>query len=204
VTRSAGALTRARQPYASLRFGVFTYGIMRKRSLSIVFVVAALLFSTWGNVIAAAFCPCLMLKDDCCLKHEAEPSKHVEHESSGHHEMAGMEMDDMQMETEADAARRPGAQTSQEELTSEASNDEVAFDLPIEQCDCCLSHSQTTSGTLSGGAIDPSKRLVEINSLPANFAIDSASALAGLILPSGHSPPGPSTPRHVIINVFRI
>jgi hypothetical protein len=177
---------------------------MRKRSLSIVFVVAALLFSAWGNVIAAAFCPCLMLNGDCCLKRGAQQAKQVKHESSCHHEMAGMEMDDMQMETEADSAPGPGAQNSHAQLPSESSSDEVVLDLPIEQCACCLSHSQTTSGTVSVVAIDPSKRVMEANSPPANFAIGLTSAFAGLIVRSEHSPPGPSTPRHVIINVFRI
>jgi uncharacterized protein involved in copper resistance len=174
---------------------------MRKRSLSIVFVVVALLFSAWGNVIAAAFCPRFALNHDCCLKHA---SKQAKHESSCHHEMAGMEMDDMQMETEADSAPDTGAQNSHAQLPSESSSDEVALDLPIEQCACCVSHSQTTSGTVSFVAIDPSKQLVETNSPPANFAIGLTPAFAGLILPSEHSPPGPSTPRHVIINVFRI
>jgi hypothetical protein len=178
---------------------------MRKRSLSIVFVVVvALLVSAWGNVIAAAFCPRFMLNGDCCLKHGAEPSKHVKHESSCHHEMAGMEMDDMQMETEADSAPDTSAQNSQVEVPSESSSDEVALDLPIEQCACCLSHPQTTSGTVSVVAIDSSKQLVETNSLPANFVIGLTSAFAGLIVRSERSPPGQSTPRHVIINVFRI
>jgi hypothetical protein len=174
---------------------------MRKRSLSIVFVVVALLFSAWGNVIAAAFCPRFALNHDCCLKHASNQAKH---ESSCHHEMAGGEMDDMQMETEAGSAPDPSAQNPKLELPSESSSDEVALDLPIEQCACCLSHSQTTSGTVSVVAVDPSKRLVGTNSPPANFAIGLTSAFAGLIVRSEHSPPGPSTPRHVIINVFRI
>ena len=177
---------------------------MRKRSLSIVFVVVALLFSAWGNVIAAAFCPRFALNHDCCLKHGTQPSKQAKHESSCHHEMAGMEMDDMQLETEADSAPDTGAQNSHAQLPSESSSDEVALALPIEQCACCLSHSQTTSGTVSVVAIDPSKQLVETNSPPANFAIGLTSAFAGFIVRSDHSPPGPSTPRHVIINVFRI
>jgi hypothetical protein len=177
---------------------------MRKRSLSIVFVVVALLLSAWGNVIAAAFCPRFALNHDCCLKHGTQPSKQAKHESSCHHEMAGMEMDDMEMETEADSAPDTNAQNSHAQLPSESSSDDVALDLPIEQCACCLSQSQTTSGTVSVVAIDPSKQLVETNSLPANFATDLTSAFAGFIVPSEHSPPGPSTPRHVIINVFRI
>ncbi len=177
---------------------------MRKRSLSILFVVVALLFSASGNVIAAAFCPRFALNHDCCLKRGTQPSKRAKHESSCHHEMAGMEMDDMQMETEADSAPDTSAQNSHAQLPYESSSDEVALDLPIEQCACCLSHSQTTSGTVSVVAIDPSKRVVETNSLPAHFAIGLTSAFADLIVPSEHGPPGPSSPRHVIINVFRI
>jgi hypothetical protein len=177
---------------------------MRKQSLAIVFVVVALLFSAWGNVLAAAFCPRFMLNRDCCLKRGAQPSKHVKHESSCHHEMAGMKMDDMQMETEADSAPDTSAQNSQVEVPSESSSDEVALDRPIEQCACCLSHSQTTSGTVSVVAIDPSKRLVGTNSLPANFVIGLSPAFAEMIVPSEHGPPGPSSPRHIIINVFRI
>jgi hypothetical protein len=173
---------------------------MRKRSQSIVFVVVALLFSAWGNVIAAAFCPRFALNRDCCLEHAAQQAKQVKHQSSCHHEMAGMDMDDMQMESPPDTS----AQDSPVEPTSESSSEQVALDLPIEQCACCLSHSQTTSGTISVVAIDPSKQLVETNSPPANFAIGLTSAFAGLIVRSDHSPPGPSSPRHVIINVFRI
>jgi hypothetical protein len=178
---------------------------MRKRSLSIVFVVVvALLVSAWGNVIAAASCSRFALNHDCCLKRGAQQAKQVKHESSCHHEMAGLEMDDMQMETEADSAPGTSAQPSKVELDSESSSDEVALDRLIEQCACCLSHSQTTSGTVSVVAIDPSKQLVETNSLPANFAISLTSAFAGLIARSERSPPGPSAPRHIIINVFRI
>jgi hypothetical protein len=177
---------------------------MRKRSLSIVFVVVALLFSAWGNVIAAAFCPRFALNRDCCLKGGVQQAKLAKHSSSCHHEMAGMKMDDMQMEPEAAPAPDTRVQGSPVQLMSESSSEEVALDLPIEPCAHCLSHSQTTSGTVSVVAIDPSRRLVETNSLPVNFAIDLTSAFTNLIVPSEHGPPSPSSPRHVIINVFRI
>ena len=173
---------------------------MRKRSVSIVFVVVALLFSAWGNVIAAAFCPQFALNRDCCFKRGVQQAKPAKHGSSCHHEMAGMGMDDMQMESPSGTS----GSNSPVESASESSSEQVALDLPIEPCPHCVSHSQTTSGTVSVVAIDPSKRLVESNSPPANFAIGLTSAFAGLIVPSEHSPPGASTPRHVIINVFRI
>ena len=173
---------------------------MRKRSLSIVFVVLALLFSAWGNVIAAAFCPRFALNRDCCLKHAAHQAKQAKHDSSCHHEMAGMDMDDMQMESPPDTS----AQNSAMDPPAESSTEQVALEMPIEPCAHCMSHSQTTSGTVSVVAIDPSKRLVQTNSLPASFSIDLTRAFADLIVPSEHGPPSPSSPRHVIINVFRI
>ena len=173
---------------------------MRKRSLSIAFVVGALLFSAWGNVIAAAFCPRFALNRECCLKQTTQQAKQVKHDSSCNHEMPGMEMDDMQMESPSGTS----AQNSPAAFTSESSSEQLSFELPIEPCAHCVSHSQTTSGTVSVVAVDPSKRLVESNSLPANFAVDLTPACADLIVPSEHSPPGPSSPRHVLINVFRI
>lgn len=177
---------------------------MRKRSIAIVLVVCAVLFSAWGNVIAATFCPRFALNRDCCVRRTSQPAQQVTHSSSCHHEMAGMAMDDMQTEPEAGAQTDTSAPTSQFELTIESSNELAGLDLPIESCAHCMSHSQTTSGTISVVAIDPSKRLVETNSLPAGFSIDLTRAFADLIAPTEHGPPSPSAPRHVIINVFRI
>jgi hypothetical protein len=177
---------------------------MTKRSLSILLVVVALLFSAWGNVIAAAFCPRFALNRDCCLRLGVQQARQVKHSSSCQREMARMEMDDMQMEPEADSAPDISPQNFQAQLAPESSSDIVALDLPIEPCAHCLSHSQTISGTASIVAIDPSKRLVETNPLPASFSIDLTRAFADLIVPSEHGPPSPSSPRHVIINVFRI
>lgn len=173
---------------------------MKRRSLLVVFVAGALLFSAWGNVIATAFCPRLALNRDCCLEHAAQQAKQVKQQSSCQHEMAGMDMDDMQMESPSDTS----TQNSPLEPTSESSSEQVALEMPIEQCAHCCTHSQTTSGIVSVVAIDPSKGLVEANSLPASFSIDLTRAFADLIVPSEHGPPNSSSPRHVIINVFRI
>lgn len=175
------------------------YGIVKKRSLSIVFVIVALLFSAWGNVIAAAFCPRFALNRDCDLKHTAQQLTQ-KHDLSCHQEMAGMDMGDMQMDSPSDT----GASNPPIEPSPQSSGEQVALELPIEPCGHCMIHSQPTSGTVSVVAIDPSKRLVESNSLPANFAVDLTSVFADLIVPSEHGPPGPSSPRHIIINVFRI
>lgn len=177
---------------------------MQKRFFSIPILILAFVLSAWGNVIAAAFCPRYASNRDCCVKPVASQPRQVE-KSSCHHEMAGMEMDDMQMETEAfsDSTTDSNAQASPAALTAKSSSDQVALDLPIERCAHCWSHSQPTSGTASVVPVDPSRQLVE-NSPPANsrFALRSVSPIS--ITPSEHSPPGIALPRHVLINVFRI
>jgi uncharacterized protein involved in copper resistance len=179
---------------------------MRIRFITLGFLCVALLSSAWGNVIAAAFCPRYASNRDCCVDHAVSKPKQVEHHSSCHHEMAGMEMDDMQMETEtsSDSRTDPSAQNSQAELTSESSTDQVAFELPIEECAHCWSHSQSTSGTASVVTVDASKRLVDTNLPTADFTVAPPSASSILVTPSEHGPPGISLPRHVLINVFRI
>lgn len=176
---------------------------MKRQSLIVTFVLGALLLSAWGNVIAAGFCPRFALNRDCCPKPTPQPAKQAKHESSCHHEMSEMKMDDMEMD-EDDAESNTDAQDSQQELASASLIQNLALDLPIEPCTHCVIHSQATSGTVSVLTIDPAKRLVETDSLPANFAIDLPGGFVDMILPSEHGPPGPSAPRHVLINIFRI
>ena len=179
---------------------------MRMRFLIPGFLVVALLFSAWGNVIAAAFCPGYASNRNCCVKQTVSAPKQVEHPSSCHAEMAGMEMDGIPTETEtsADSGTDPGVQNSQATLTSESSIDQVAFDLPIEECPHCWSHSQPTSGAASVVTVEASKRLIETNLPTADFAVAPPPAFSIFVSFSGHGPPGISLPRHVLINVFRI
>jgi len=120
--------------------------------------------------------------------------------------MAGMTMDDMEMEPEAGSDVQTDAiptNKSPQNLSESLSN-EVAFDLPIEACAHCLSHSQPASGAVASVAVDPSKRLVETNALPANLTVALPSDFSVPIAPSEHGPPGNSFPRYILINTFRI
>jgi hypothetical protein len=179
---------------------------MRKRSFSVGILIIAFLMSAWGNVIAAAFCPRFALNHSCTNEHKAHQPKQVENASSCHHEMAGMEMNDMEMEHDASSYSKSDSSTQSSHVQSrfESSSDQVAFDLPIEQCPHCWSHSQPTAGSVSTAAVDPSKQLVETDSPPANLIFASLSVFPILITPSEHGPPGIALPRHVLINVFRI
>ena len=178
----------------------------QKRSVFTTLLLLTFLAGAWGNVIAAAFCPRYASNRSCSIKHIVHQPKQVDSPSSCHHEMAGMEMDGMQMETEAasDSQTDSTAQTSEAQLTSDSSSDQVALDLPIEQCPHCWSHSQPTSGSVTTVAVDPSKRLVETDSPPAALSFVSLSAVQIFIIPSEHGPPGTALSRHVLINVFRI
>jgi hypothetical protein len=179
---------------------------MKKRLISIIILVIALLFSAWSNVITAAFCPRYMSNRNCCIEHEIRKPIQVDHKSSCRHEMADMEMGDMQMESEAssEAAANSLAVNPPIQIATEASSDQVVVDLPIESCARCWMHSQPISGTTTVVTIDPSKRLVETNAPPADFAMALPSALVLPIAPLEHGPPRNSFSRHALINVFRI
>jgi len=115
-------------------------------------------------------------------------------------------MAEMEMGVEAPPESRTNLVTenSPKQATAEYSSDRIAFDLPIESCPHCWIHSQPTSGTATIVAADPSKRLVETNAPPANFAVALPFAFPVPIIPSEHGPPGNLFPRHLLINVFRI
>ncbi|MCU1267243.1 MAG: hypothetical protein JWM21_3561 [Acidobacteria bacterium] len=177
---------------------------MKKRPLLIPLLVVALFFSAWSNVIAASFCPRFTPNRACSLKHLTPQARPVKPESSCHHEMAEMQSDDMQMETEAGPPTETSAQTSPVEPAPESASEQAVLDLPLEMCAHCRSHSQPTTVAASLVAVDPSQRLLHTDSLPTEFADNLTTAFTDSIVPSEHSPPGPSSPRHILINVFRI
>jgi hypothetical protein len=176
---------------------------MHRRPIFIVLLVIAFLLSAWSNVIAASNCPRYGSNGLCSRKHIVSQPR-ADHQLSCHHEMADMEMDDMRMETEtsSDSNNDSSAQTYSAELSS--SSDQVALDLPIEQCPHCWSHSQPTSGSASLVPTDSSKQSVVTNLPLANLSFASPSTSLNSITPSEHGPPGNSFPRHVLIGVFRI
>jgi len=125
--------------------------------------------------------------------------------------MAGMEMDDMrmgdmQMENESPSESEADSTTkdSRVQLAPGSFSDHDAFDLPFEACTHCLAHSQPASGTATVIEVNPSNRSIEANAPPASFEAPLSSAFSISIKPLEHGPPGESSPRHVLVNVFRI
>ena len=176
---------------------------MHRRPLLIMLLIIAFLLSAWSNVIGASFCPRYGSNGLCSSKHVVSKPR-ADHQLSCHHEMADMEMDDMRMETETSSGSNndSSAQTYSAELGS--SSDQVALDLPVEECPHCWSHSQPTSGSASLVTTDSSKQSVVTNLPRADLSFASPSTSLNSFKPSEHGPPGNSSPRHVLIGVFRI
>jgi len=182
---------------------------MTKRALLISLILVAFLFSAWGSVIAASFCP-RYLSLNGCIKHGVRQAAQVEPKSC-HHEMADMKMGDMEMDDmqmNADAAPVSEVDSIPDnpptQVATESSVEQVAIDLPFEPCGHCWMHSQPSSGTSTVTAINRSPRSVEANAAPTEFQIVSPSGCPILALRLEHGPPGGALPRHVLINVFKI
>jgi hypothetical protein len=117
-----------------------------------------------------------------------------------------MELHDTQMNSEAgfDSGDNSAARSSHAEVTLDPSSEQGSFELPIEQCPHCWSHSQPSSGSFAFVAIDPSRRSIQSDSLLASPGFVSPAVVPISIMPTEHGPPGLALPRHVLINVFRI
>jgi hypothetical protein len=184
---------------------------MRKSGPAIFILVVAFIVNAWGNVIAAAFCPRYASNHDCCVRRFAAPPEANAEKPSCHHEMAGMNMDDeMDGQTEdvsAQSLMAPLADITssfQTVAASETSEDESVFDVPIQPCPHCLSHSPQAPATANIGNLDSSKRTAESTATIAHFVVAFSSTPEDRQLPSEHGPPGNGFPRHVLINIFRI
>ena len=181
---------------------------MTKRPIAIFLLLVAFLVSAWGNVIGAAFCP-RYLAQNCHLKHAAQRIEQIPQKSC--HEMAGMSMEDMNMDDmqmEGDSSVQNELSDSPQSLTSEiatdSSVDQVVLNLPNEPCGHCWIHSQPSSGTGTLNAVEPSPRSVEAIAAATGITVTLPVPKPITAAPLEHSPPGTTSPRHVLINVFRI
>ena len=184
---------------------------MSKRGLLVVLLTFAFLVSAWGNVIAAAFCPRYLINCALSLRPTSQGTRQVDRKASCHHEMAEMEMSDMQtdeteMQGEDDVAtlNESIADTPSIQVETEISTQPIVIDRPAETCGHCWMHSQPASGAATLVGVHPVTRLIDTNAPPAACAVTIANDFTGSISPQEHGPPGNALPRHVLINVFRI
>ena len=152
---------------------------MYKRFLTTTVIAVALLFSQGGKFLVAAFCPHLQSAMSSCNPH---PTEHV----MSHEDMGQMEMDSMEHEP-----------------ASQPDPNAVALSQPTVPCPHCALHSSATSNTASLKETDAAKRSGDLNPLTSIVANISSSLVTVLTL-RAHGPPGKTTPRHILINIFRI
>ena len=153
---------------------------MHKRLLAITFLGVALLFSQGGSFLIAALCPHLRSGQLSCSKHSAEST--MSHDEVGH-----MAMDSM------------------DESASTPDPNAVALDEPIGLCSHCAMHSRTVPPAVSLREIEASKRsgtFVIPDALPQVVSVEMR--YLAIFTSRAHGPPGETTPRHILINIFRI
>jgi hypothetical protein len=148
--------------------------------MSTCFLVLVLLNGVTGSILAAVFCPNIPGVMTCCSAQKMEQNDH---------------MDGMQMDIQSEAA-------SDSNLPSLKAG---SVEMPQESCAHCITHSQPVSTPvfLCGvdqkdhrvGAVAPVAALQEL--IPFTSRIYSITARP-------HAPPGPQSPRHILLSVFRI
>ncbi len=158
---------------------------MHKRFLATTVVTTALLFSQVGSFLVAALCPHLQSgMASCETQASASAGGHegMSHEDMGH-------MDHAEMEHEH-ASPNPDA---------------LALGQPIGPCPHCAVHSRKNRNTASLSETEAAKRSADLH-IPLDVSrIAPVSFAAVPVLGSrAHGPPGDPTPRHILINIFRI
>lgn len=151
---------------------------MHKRFVATTVLAVALLFSQGGTFLIAALCPHLQSGMTSCETQLSDPA--MSHEDMGH---MGMEY----------------------EIAANPDPDAVALGQPIGPCSHCSVHSRTTPNTASLREMEAAKRSADPN-IPLQFSIAVPVTVAPVpVLTSrAHGPPGESTSRHILINIFRI
>ena len=176
---------------------------MSKRALYTWCLLVAFVAGECGNVLAAAFCPHAGSARVCCLKHNPNPAQSRKDHTV--HQMDMGQMADMQMEMPAEPSEHATSRQQTEPFAEVDDNAPAAgLDQPLEPCSHCLSHSQLPlgPGTLrETESAQQQKDAITTGLTPHN----ASTTLPGLIFdPRDHAPPGVSSPRYLLINVFRI
>lgn len=154
---------------------------MQKWFLTIALVSVAVLFSQGGDFLIASLCPHVRSGLASCNIQVTKAT--ASHEHMDHRQMASMET----------------------ESTPENNADGNALDRPAEPCNHCAVHSRAAADPGSLRESETAKRSGHLK-LPLTVSRFVSVPTSVVILPSAraHGPPGELTPRHILINIFRI
>ena len=154
---------------------------MHKRFLATTVRAAALLFSQGGNFLIACLCPHLRSGLTSCEMQVTQPVASHQH------------TDHMQMES------------MKTESTSEQSADGNSFGPPNEPCKHCAVHSRRAPDAISLREAEAAKRSGQLTlPLIVSTTVSVPTSFVAILSARAHGPPGEPTPRHILINIFRI
>lgn len=173
------------------------------------------LVNLWGNSIAAMFCPHMNGNRDCLMQigshshtHNVATTRHDEM-SDVHVHMDHSDMPDMQMDSSnassGGVSKAGDPQVAdfkpQPDLTS---SEQTTFAESDSRCLHCMMHSQRRDAAATSVLVQPRQfdaiALIDQATVP----VRSFNSMASMIDVHDHGPPGITTPRHLVINVFRI
>ncbi len=159
---------------------------MHKRFLAITVVATALLFSQGGGFLVAALCPHPRTGMASCEPHASASTGG--HEGMSHGDMGHMGHAEMEVEH-----------------ASQPNPDALALGQPIGSCPHCAVHSRKNQNTASLRETEAAKRSADLSIPLDSYRIAPVSVGAVPVLTSrAHGPPGDSTRKHILINIFRI
>ena len=156
---------------------------MHKRFLATTVLATALMFGLGGNFLIAGLCPHLRSAQVSCHAPLAETKM-------SHDDMGEMEMDEMD---------------SMDESASNPDPDAIAIGEPIGLCPHCAVHSRTTPNAVTLREVEASQRVGSFatpDAIPNVVPVETSTG--SILISRSHGPPGETTRRHVLINIFRI
>ncbi len=154
---------------------------MHKRFLPTTVLAVAFLFGQGGNFLIASFCPHLGSGLASCEMQVMQPAASGEH--MGHRQMESMES----------------------ESTPEQNAGGNALGKPTEPCRHCAVHSRSTPDASLLREIEAEKRSGHLNlPLIVTRVFSVPTSFEPILSARAHGPPGELTPRHILINIFRI
>jgi hypothetical protein len=164
---------------------------MHRRFLAVTVLAVTVLFSQGGGSLIAAFCPHLTSIRASCHTNVSEEKVSHDHID----QIDGMVMGETDSihsmdEPIANANPDPGA---------------LAVGQPVGWCPHCSVHAPTTLNAVSPRGVEPSKRSGGVL-IPdaAQPEVTAEESFAAFLTSRAHGPPDVNTPRHILLNVYRI
>jgi hypothetical protein len=95
--------------------------------------------------------------------------------------------------------------SSESDAVADEDAEAIALGQPVNACPHCAAHSRTSSNPVSLRETETAKRTSGLN-IPAAVeqVLSERPPCSSLVISRAHGPPGGLTPRHILINIFRI